>query len=48
MIASWWQAHEFELVIDAVVCGLVFAGWLCWVIPTALRERRQKKRDGIL
>ena len=48
MIESWWQAHELELVIAAGAWGVVGVVWLFDSVATIIRERRNKRRAGIL
>lgn len=48
MIESWWHAHALELVLWAALVALLWFIWLGESICAAWRERKQKKRDGIL
>lgn len=48
MIESWWEAHALEVIASGVVLGLGAAWWLCASLSDAWRERKQKKRDGLL
>ena len=48
MWRSWWQAHELEFVLGAIALGLVlvFAGFR--LVAHITRERRKKRKDGLL
>jgi hypothetical protein len=48
MIESWWAAHEFEFVFWGGVTVLGAAVWFAESISDAWRERKQKKKDGLL
>jgi F0F1-type ATP synthase membrane subunit b/b' len=48
MIKSWWDAHELEVLIGAVLLMLIAMTWLWFALGAAYRERKQKKKDGLL
>lgn len=48
MLGDWWKAHALEYVIAAVIVGLVAVLSFFGAITKAWRERKQKKRDGLL
>jgi len=48
VIESWWDAHALEFVLWGVTAGLLAIVWLCISLSEAWRERKQKRKDGLL
>lgn len=48
MIAAWWAAHEVEYVATGVVVGICALIIGIEVLAQVVRERRRKRKDGIL
>lgn len=48
MIESWWDAHALEVVVWGLVVGFLWFVSLLVSLGEAWRERKQKKRDGLL
>jgi hypothetical protein len=48
MLESWWDAHAFEFAVAAVVIGLCAVIGLVESVSDAIKERKQKRKDGLL
>jgi hypothetical protein len=48
VISDWWAANRLEFVLGAVLLGLSALLWFGESIAEAIRERRQKRKDGLL
>lgn len=48
MIESWWDAHTFEFVLWGLLIGGCWFIWLLVSLGDAWRERKQKRKDGLL
>lgn len=48
MIESWWDAHAFEFVLSGILLGIAgFWGGIEFLLHVA-KERRKKRKDGLL
>lgn len=48
MIESWWAANELEVVLWGIALGLLAVGWIVVSLGEAFKERKQKRKDGLL
>lgn len=48
MIESWWNAHALEIYFSGGLVGLASVLWFVESISEAVKERKQKRKDGLL
>lgn len=48
MFGDWWRANKLEFVVWGVVFALTALIWFGESISDAIKERRKKRKDGLL
>lgn len=48
MLESWWDAHALEFLLTGGLVALCAVWALAESIAAAIKERKQKRKDGLL